>query len=138
YRSYTPCQTCGGARLKTESLLWRIGSKEDADAVLDPSKRFMPAGVQWTRKQLEALPGLCLHDLMLMPIERLRRFFDRISPLPLAGFSSSPSGGGQGWGQGSQPSPHPKLPPKGEGVNAPEVERGRHGEQQALKLLYEE
>jgi len=80
YRSYTPCETCGGARLKTESLLWRIGTREDADAVLEPSKRFMPAGVQWTRAQLEAMPGLCLHDLMLMPIERLRRFFDRVEP----------------------------------------------------------
>ena len=49
YRSYTPCDACGGARLKTESLLWRIGSKEDADAVLEPSKRFLPVGVQWTR-----------------------------------------------------------------------------------------
>ena len=66
-----------GARLKLESLLWRIGSKEDADAVLDPAKRFMPVGVKWSRAQLEALPGLCLHDLMLLPIERLRRFFDR-------------------------------------------------------------
>ena len=42
YRSYTPCPTCSGARLKLESLLWRIGSKEDADAVLPPEKRFMP------------------------------------------------------------------------------------------------
>ena len=40
YRSYTPCGNCGGARLKTESLLWRIGSKADADAVLEPDKRF--------------------------------------------------------------------------------------------------
>ncbi|GHC74483.1 UvrABC system protein A [Pseudorhodoferax aquiterrae] len=79
YRSYTPCETCGGARLKTESLLWRLGSKEDADAVLDPAKRFMPQGVQWSRAQLEALPGLTLHDLMLLPIDRLRRFFDRLS-----------------------------------------------------------
>ncbi len=78
YRSYTPCETCKGARLKTESLLWRIGSKEDADAVLAPEKRFLPAGTQWTRAQLEALPGLCLHDLMLMPLDRLRDFFDRI------------------------------------------------------------
>ncbi len=78
YRSYTPCGTCSGARLKTESLLWRIGSKEDADAVLDPAQRFMPTGVTWTRAQLEALPGLCLHDLMKLPIERLRRFFDRM------------------------------------------------------------
>ena len=80
YRSYTPCEVCGGARLKTESLLWRIGTKEDADAVLEPGKRFMPVGVQWSREQLEALPGLCLHDLMLMPIERLRKFFDRVEP----------------------------------------------------------
>jgi excinuclease ABC subunit A len=78
YRSYTPCGTCGGARLKTESLLWRIGTKAQADAVLLPSKRFMPQGVTWSRAQLEALPGLCLHDLMLMPIDKLRRFFDSL------------------------------------------------------------
>jgi excinuclease ABC subunit A len=80
YRSYTPCETCSGARLKTESLLWRIGSKDDADAVLEPSARFMPAGVDWTRAQLQALPGLTLHDLMLMPITRLRQFFERVEP----------------------------------------------------------
>ncbi|MFZ2329349.1 MAG: excinuclease ABC subunit UvrA, partial [Rhodoferax sp.] len=78
YRSYTPCGTCGGARLKTESLLWRIGTKEQADAVLAPAKRFMPQGVAWSREQLEALPGLCLHDLMLMPLDKLRRFFDAL------------------------------------------------------------
>lgn len=79
YRSYTPCGVCGGARLKTEALLWRLGSKSDADAVLEPAKRFMPAGVPWTREQLEALPGLTVHDLMLIPIERLHRFFDGIT-----------------------------------------------------------
>ena len=78
YRSYTPCPTCSGARLKTESLLWRIGRKEDADAVLEPGKRFLPEGVRWSREQLESLPGLCLHDLMLLPIDRLRRFFARM------------------------------------------------------------
>ncbi|MEF9963681.1 MAG: excinuclease ABC subunit UvrA [Comamonas sp.] len=75
YRSYTPCPVCSGARLKTESLLWRIGSKKDADAALPADKRFMPQGVAWTRAQLEALPGLSLHDLMLLPIARLRVFF---------------------------------------------------------------
>ncbi len=88
YRSYTSCPSCGGARLKTESLLWRVGTKDDADAVLEPARRFMPQGVAWTRAQLEALPGLCLHDLMLLPIDRLRRFFDRLehsSPSPQRG-----------------------------------------------------
>lgn len=83
YRSYTPCETCGGARLKTESLLWRLGNKQNADEGLAAEKRFMPRGVEWTRSQLEALPGLTVHDLMLMPIERIRRFFDEIS-LPSA------------------------------------------------------
>ncbi|MEO7939225.1 MAG: excinuclease ABC subunit A, partial [Burkholderiaceae bacterium] len=79
YRSYTPCPDCAGARLKTESLLWRIGSQDDANEVMAPAQRFMPQGVAWTRSQLEALPGLCLHDLMLLPIDRLRQFFDRMA-----------------------------------------------------------
>ena len=79
YRSYTPCGTCGGARLKLEALLWRLGSKADADAVLPPEKRHLPVGAPWTRSQLEALPGLHLHDLMQLSIERLRRFFDGLS-----------------------------------------------------------
>jgi excinuclease ABC subunit A len=59
--------------------LWRIGSAQDADASLPKDKRFLPKGVKWTRKQLEALPGLSLHDLMIMPIDKLRSFFDRMS-----------------------------------------------------------
>jgi excinuclease ABC subunit A len=85
YRSYTPCPACGGARLKLESLLWRLGGKDDADAVLPPEKRVMPVGAAWSREQLEALPGLCLHDLMQISIDRLRRFFDRITPSPAKG-----------------------------------------------------
>ncbi|OIN92164.1 MAG: excinuclease ABC subunit A, partial [Comamonadaceae bacterium CG1_02_60_18] len=76
YRSYAECPDCAGARLKIESLLWRIGTQAQADAVLSPAQRFLPQGVAWTRAQLEALPGLCLHDLMLLPLERLRQFFD--------------------------------------------------------------
>lgn len=79
YRSYTTCETCGGARLKTEGLLWRLGSKENADAVLPPAQRFMPRGVAWSRESLEALPGLTMHDLMLMPISRVRQFFDSLT-----------------------------------------------------------
>jgi len=83
YRSYTPCTACGGARLKLESLLWRLGTKDGADAVLPPPGRCMPVGAAWTREQLEALPGLSLHDLMLLPIDRLRRFLDELQ-LPSA------------------------------------------------------
>jgi excinuclease ABC subunit A len=79
YRSYTPCGTCGSARLKLESLLWRLGTKEAADAVLAPGQRFMPVGVEWTREQLEAMPGLCLHDLMRLPIDKLQKFSASLS-----------------------------------------------------------
>ncbi|AWQ06988.1 excinuclease ABC subunit UvrA [Bordetella bronchiseptica] len=80
YRSYTPCPTCHGARLKPDALLWRLGSRAEADAVLPPGEgryqRFMPAGTGWSRPQLEALDGLSVHDVMQLPIERVRRFFD--------------------------------------------------------------
>jgi excinuclease ABC subunit A len=79
YRSYTPCTVCGGARLKLEALLWRIGDRPSALSVLAAAKRHMPVGVPWSREQLEALPGLNLHDLMQLSIERLRRFFDGLS-----------------------------------------------------------
>ncbi|MFN5724648.1 MAG: excinuclease ABC subunit A, partial [Betaproteobacteria bacterium] len=83
YRSYTPCTVCHGARLKTEALLWRIGSQQDADAALASADgrytRFLPAGVNWTREQVESFDGLCLHDLMQLPLSRLRAFFDGLS-----------------------------------------------------------
>jgi excinuclease ABC subunit A len=79
YRSYTPCHVCGGARLKLEALLWRLGSQADADAVLPPGQRGLPVGATWSREQLQALPGLHLHDLMQLSIARLRRFFDGLS-----------------------------------------------------------
>ncbi|WP_353234077.1 excinuclease ABC subunit UvrA [Diaphorobacter ruginosibacter] len=122
YRSYTPCPVCAGARLKTESLLWRIGSKEDADAVLPPQRRFMPQGVDWTREQLQSLPGLCLHDLMLLPIERLREFFDRLS-------ASAPQRV-PGW---ARPGEAGKGEPPGSGVV--DIDSG---EAQALRMLHGE
>ena len=72
YRSYTPCPACAGARLQTEALLWRVGSKVLADSVLQPAKRFLPQGVAYGRDVLEGLDGLCLHDVMQLPLGKLQ------------------------------------------------------------------
>jgi excinuclease ABC subunit A len=90
YRAYTPCTVCNGARLRPDALLWRIGSAEDADAVLDAPgaagryRRFMPAGTDWSEATLQGQPGLCVHDVMLLPIERIADLFGRLRlPAPL-------------------------------------------------------
>jgi len=78
YRAYTPCTTCDGARLAPESLLWRLGNYELACSALGNRERFLPCGTEWTRPTLNDLPGLCIHDLMLLPIEHGRKFFDAL------------------------------------------------------------
>ena len=84
YRAYTPCTACNGARLKTEALQWRVGTRELANSVLDPAKRFKPSGVDWSDETLRALPGLTIHDLMLLPLERACEFFRKLElPQPL-------------------------------------------------------
>ena len=50
YRAYRLCPECGGARLKPEALLWRIGPGN----------------------------GLNIHEVMLLPIERCLDFFNRL------------------------------------------------------------
>ncbi len=55
YRAYTSCPVCGGARLKPEALLWKIGDEK-----------------------------LSVHDVMLLPIERFLEVFTGMSlPAPL-------------------------------------------------------
>src|SRR5438093_780351 len=84
YRAYTPCSACNGARLKPDALLWRVGTKEDADRVIDPARRFRPAGADFGDEVLRALPGLTVHDLVLLPAERTRAFFEQLHlPAPL-------------------------------------------------------
>ena len=83
YRSYDTCPACLGARLKPQSLDWRLGSAEDANAISPPGKRFRPAHVTLSDVDFQALPGLNLHDLMRLPVERLRRFFGHLT-LPRA------------------------------------------------------
>lgn len=83
YRAYTPCLACGGARLKTDALLWRLGSQQDA-ATARPTERFKPTGTQWAGEVLAALPGLSIHELMLLPIDRCHAFFESLRlPAPL-------------------------------------------------------
>ena len=137
YRSYTECPVCAGARLKTESLLWRLGSKANADAVLPPSQRFMPAGVDWTREQLEALPGLCLHDMMQLPIERLRAFF------ALLANADAATQGGEGTAGDDFCSQHeesavPSSPHQRRNEQSGKNASPSAGETQALKLLFDE
>ncbi|MEJ2176210.1 MAG: excinuclease ABC subunit A, partial [bacterium] len=48
YRAYTPCTACHGTRLKPDATLWRLGG----------------AG------------GPSIHDLMLLPADQCRQFFD--------------------------------------------------------------
>ncbi|MGH8206368.1 MAG: excinuclease ABC subunit UvrA, partial [Steroidobacteraceae bacterium] len=57
YRSYTLCSACGGARLKPDALLWRLGTAPAAAA---------------------AAPGLAIQQLMQLPIEQCREFFDTL------------------------------------------------------------
>jgi excinuclease ABC subunit A len=56
YRAYHTCPSCKGSRLKPDSLLWRVGPG----------------------------PGLTLHDLVLLPVERALAFFNTLAlPQPL-------------------------------------------------------
>ena len=52
YRAYTPCEACGGARLKTQGLLWRVGDRALAEAALGATPRFRPRGVAVERGDL--------------------------------------------------------------------------------------
>ena len=92
YRSYTACSACEGARLKPDALLWRVGSQDDAAVALAAPEgeapgryaRLRPVGTDWPQQALDAAAGLTLHDLMLLPIERVRGFFDGLAlPAPL-------------------------------------------------------
>ncbi len=84
YRAYNPCPDCHGARLQAEALDWRIGSRENADAVLDARRRFRPDRVRMPEERWARLPGLNIHDVMRLPLADCRRFFDDLHlPAPL-------------------------------------------------------
>ncbi|MFA5664407.1 excinuclease ABC subunit UvrA [Castellaniella sp.] len=72
YRSYSPCPHCDGARLKPAATLWRLGQDT---RVIPHHPRFMPSQVGWSPEQLARLPGLGLHDLMILPLAAVRQWF---------------------------------------------------------------
>jgi excinuclease ABC subunit A len=78
YRSYDACPACHGARLKNESLDFRLGGREDADNVLEPTLRFRHDGISMSDDVFRALPGLNIHDLMQLPLARAHRFFENL------------------------------------------------------------
>ena len=78
YRSYEECPECLGARLKPESLMWRVGSLDDSRRVLDAKQRFKPAGSTLSDRTLAKLPGLNLVDLMRLPLNKHNVFVQTI------------------------------------------------------------
>lgn len=77
YRSYTTCPSCRGSRLKADALLWRLGQHTHAHDP-QPYTRFMPVTAEWSLEQLNQMPGLHIHDLMRLPIEAVRTFFQQL------------------------------------------------------------
>jgi excinuclease ABC subunit A len=84
YRAYTLCPECEGARLKPDALLWRLGTRRDAERVLRVNQRFKPATMDLSKGRYASLPGLTIHDVVLLPIERCYEFFRQLElPAPL-------------------------------------------------------
>ncbi|MBL8470300.1 MAG: excinuclease ABC subunit UvrA [Rhodocyclaceae bacterium] len=72
YRAYTPCPACGGSRLKPDAALWRLGGTARTARSEAATTDGAPAA------------GWTLHELMLQPVEDLRRLFDTLLlPAPL-------------------------------------------------------
>ncbi len=76
YRSYDECPACHGARLKDEALDWRLCG-DGATASPGPG-RFRHARVTMDDGAWAALPGLNYHDLMRLPLGRVRDLFDTL------------------------------------------------------------
>ncbi|MFQ5936389.1 MAG: excinuclease ABC subunit UvrA, partial [Acidiferrobacterales bacterium] len=74
YRAYNACPDCGGARLKPDALDWRLGIQADADP---------PASAKGPHQQCANSPGLNIHEVTLLPIDRCHAFFQNVElPAP--------------------------------------------------------
>ncbi|MCH8530927.1 MAG: excinuclease ABC subunit UvrA [Saccharospirillum sp.] len=79
YRAYTPCTSCGGARLKPTSLWWRVGSLKAAVQALGERSRFVPVGTRLAETAFQQLPGLNIADMMQLPLSRCAEFFEQLA-----------------------------------------------------------
>ncbi|MFB1485803.1 MULTISPECIES: excinuclease ABC subunit UvrA [unclassified Thiocapsa] len=79
YRAYDVCTACDGARLTDEALDWRVGDKALADRALPPERRFRHGRIGMDEATWQALPGLCVHDLMRLPLSACRDFCDALA-----------------------------------------------------------
>ena len=78
YRAYRECSTCHGARLKPQALLWRIGARADARRALGDIAPHRPPEATLDATAFAGQPGLCIHDVMRLPLDRCRKFFDEL------------------------------------------------------------
>ena len=78
YRTYRECPACRGARLKPEALLWRVGARTEARRALGRTSAHRPPGATLDDRAFAGQPGLCIHDVMRLPLDRCRAFFDRL------------------------------------------------------------
>ena len=76
YRSYRECPACRGARLEPEALLWRIGGRADARKALAGEAAHRPPDATLDAAAFSKQPGLCIHDVMRLPLDRCRKLFD--------------------------------------------------------------
>ena len=78
YRTYRECPACRGARLKPEALLWRVGARTEARRALGRTPAYRPPEATLDERAFASQPGLCIHDVMRLPLDRCRAFFDRL------------------------------------------------------------
>ncbi|MFK7856132.1 MAG: excinuclease ABC subunit UvrA [Granulosicoccus sp.] len=79
YRSYDQCTACHGARLKPESLNWRVGSLADAKLVVAPKSRNRSPHEPLSDRKMATLPGLNIVDIMQLPLDRTLTFVNAIA-----------------------------------------------------------
>lgn len=82
YRSYDLCPDCDGARLKPEALLWRLGGHAEAADAMPFKARHRPRGSTLESERFHGLPGLNMHDLMSLPLNRTAAFFAQLTLAP--------------------------------------------------------